>query len=94
MSIRSKSRLTDDIEHCFICGKENPCIHHIFQGKNRKNADEDGYLLPLCMDHHTGPKGVHNNKEMDLTFKRVAQSHWELTKDREAFIRRYGRSYL
>lgn len=88
------SIFTRDYDHCALCGRSPAQRHHVLYGKNRKNADEDGFWLPLCMDHHTGPKGVHNNKEMDLTFKRVAQSHWELTKDREAFIRRYGRSYL
>lgn len=88
------SVLTDDMEHCLICGSERVQIHHVFRGKNRKNADEDGYVVPLCMDHHTGQNGVHRNLEFDQILKEHAQRHFEETHDRQAFIRRYGRSYL
>ena len=89
------SVLVEDQEHCIICGRDVINRHHVFHGTaNRKLADEDGYWVPLCQPHHTGRNGVHFNHDLDLRLKREAQEHFEQTHTREAFIRRYGKSYL
>lgn len=88
------SVLIDDQYHCLICGSEYVHRHHVFAGKNRKNSDADGFWVPLCMDHHTGRRGVHSRPEFDQILKEHAQRVFEQTNTREAFIRRYGRSYL
>lgn len=89
------SVLTDDQDHCLICGYEQIQRHHVFHGtSNRKLADEDGYWVPLCMDHHTGRRGVHSRPEFNQILKEHAQRVFEQTHTREAFIRRYGKSYL
>ena len=89
------SVLVEDQDHCIICGKDVIHRHHVFFGSsNRKNADEDGYWVPLCQPHHTGKHGVHFYSPLDLKLKRYAQEHFEQTQTREAFIRRYGKSYL
>lgn len=31
-----KSIMTDDLEHCFICGRPYPNIHHMMNGANKK----------------------------------------------------------
>lgn len=93
--IMKKSVLFDDMNHCILCGSESVQIHHIFFGTaNRKLSDDDGYIAPLCQKHHTGKDGVHFNRPFDLTLKEMAQRHFEETHDRQAFIRRYGKSYL
>lgn len=92
---RIKSVLTDDTEHCIICGRDMIQIHHVLYGAgNRKLSDQDGYIIPLCHAHHTGRNGIHFNKELDTYWKRKAQEHYERTHSRKSFIERYGRSYL
>lgn len=90
------SVLTQDMEHCIICGRNPVHRHHIFYGSaNRKLSDEDGYWVPLCMGHHeTYPEAVHRNHFFDLILKETAQRHYEQTHTREQFIARYGKSYL
>jgi hypothetical protein len=52
-------------------------------------------VLPLCQEHHTGSRGVHFNKEMDLHFKQEAQKHFEANHgSRKDFIKVFGKSYL
>ena len=89
-----KSVLTDDLDHCIVCGREAVNMHHIFFGINRKNADADGYMIPLCYWHHMGPTGIHFNKELELQWKREGQKHFEASHTRKEFIKRYGRNYL
>lgn len=50
----------------------------------------------LCLEHHTGSnEAVHNNKELDLFFKRKGQKLYEeMYGTREEFIQEFGRNYL
>lgn len=73
-------------------------IHHIFYGRNRKNSDKDGCIVPLCMYHHRGLVGVHGKKgeELDHRLKKLCQEKWlEYNKATvEDFIERYRKNYL
>lgn len=91
---------------CFICG----CYtyterHHIFGGANRKFSEQDGLVVDLCHKcHNEPPNGVHFNKEQMQWLHIWGQDRWErqkMIKDhvtreeaRQAFRKRYGRSYL
>lgn len=90
------SVLTDDVEHCIVCGQDRTAMHHVFEGNsNRKLSEEDKYKIPLCYRHHNGSNNaIHFNKKLDMEWKRIAQQHYEETHSREDFIKRYGRSYL
>ena len=89
------SVLVSDQKHCMVCGSNAVQRHHVFRGKNRQNADQDGFWVPLCMDHHLVlPNSVHNDIQFDYTLKCLAQRYYEQTHDREEFIERYGQSYL
>ena len=89
------SVFTKDLEHCIETGLTPAHVHHIFYGKNRKNAEEDGYVIPLYGRlHNMSNEGIHFNHEYDMLWKRKAQRHYEQTHTREEFIERYGRSYL
>ena len=91
-----KSVLTYDLESCCVCGNRNVQLHHVLYGVgNRQIADKYGYIVPLCLEHHTGSGGVHFNKEMDLHFKRMAQGHFEEHHGtRKDFIGIFGKSYM
>lgn len=79
--------------------------HHIFGGPNRQKSDADGLWVPLTYAHHQGNMSVHHNKEMMELMHIIGQLAYELelvstgqskTKEeaKEAFRRRYGKSYL
>ena len=90
------SAIVKDMEHCYVCGSPYVQIHHILYGvANRKISDKYGYIVPLCIDHHTGNNGVHFKKPLDLHLKKKAQKHFEANYGtREAFIKVFGKSYL
>lgn len=67
------SILTDDLNHCFICGAMKHSIHEIYFGKNRVNSMKWGCCVPLCLNHHTGHDGVHNIPTLDKQLKRLCQ---------------------
>lgn len=73
-------------------------IHHIFYGKNRKNSDKDGCIVPLCMYHHRGLTGVHGKKgeELDNKLKKQCQEKWLEYNNAtiEDFLKRYRKNYL
>ena len=90
-----KSVFTEDLEHCYICGKPREHLHEIIYGKNRKNSIKYNFVIPLCVNHHTGKDGIHFNKVLDLYYKRLCQIYFENNiGNRIEFIKIFGRSYL
>ena len=86
-------------KRCFNCGNPyNLHLHHIFFGKNRKNADKDGLTCYLCLWCHEGTNGVHgkNGHELDLKLKRLAEQKWckYYNKTPQDFRKRYYCNYL
>lgn len=84
-------------KECYVCGTTaNLHSHHIYRGAYRKNAEKRGMKVWLCLEHHTGSnEAVHNNKELDLFFKRKGQKLYEeMYGTREEFIQEFGRNYL
>ena len=88
--------IIQDEKKCFISGQTFWLEeHHIFFGRaNRKLSEQYGLKVWLTRDHHRGIKGVHNNRELDLTLKRLAQTVFEETHTREEFRNIFGKSYL
>lgn len=94
---KPKSVMCKDMDHCYVCKKPHPHVHHIFFGTaNRKMSERYGYVVPLCGYHHNmSNEGVHFNKKRDRIFKEMAQLHFEWAYGtREEFIKIFGRSYL
>lgn len=90
-----KSVFTEDLEHCYICGKPREHLHEIIYGKNRINSIKYNFVIPLCANHHTGKDGIHFNKDLDLYYKRICQIYFENNiGNRIEFIKIFGRSYL
>ena len=106
-----RSALTDDIEHCYICGAAPVQFHHIFGGGNRDISTADDMFVALCWECHS-KLHVERSQQMSYRLKREAQDKWELQyidehsdgtiqsyvdashKARDAFRKRYGKSYL
>ena len=89
------SIITDDLEHCYICGSPDVEIHHIFGGANRKNSERYGLIVPLCHRHHNEPpNGVHHNAYQMRKMHELGQRRFETVASREEFMRIFGRNYL
>lgn len=91
-----KSIITEDMQHCFICGRPKEHIHHVFFGtSNRKLSDKHGLIVPLCYEHHEGNYGVHRNKAVDSKLKQLGQRKFEEAGyTRQEFMQIFGKSYL
>ena len=83
-------------KECFICQRVSGLHkHHVFFGtSNRKNSETHGLWIWLCVDHHTGTHGVHNDRPLDLNLKINAQAVFEQNHSREEFREIFGKSYL
>lgn len=66
---------------CYISGQTYWLEeHHIFFGRAKRNLSEKyGLKVWLTRELHRGTNGVHNNRELDLKFKRMAQQKFEET---------------
>ena len=84
-------------KECFVCKTNiNLQDHHIFFGtSNRKQSEKYGMKVWLCQQHHTGTRGVHFNRDLDIRLKKYAQSYFEeYIGSRTEFIKVFGQSYL
>lgn len=70
--------ITEYMDYCIICGRPNVEKHHCLKGnKQRRLADEDELILPLCKEHHTGIMSVHNLKELNILCEIIGQLAFE-----------------
>ena len=86
-------------KRCCICGTTNNLHeHHVIHGNaNRKLSEKYGLKVWLCLEHHTGNNGVHNNAYLDDELKKQAEIKWLLYDyDRSIndFIKIFGKNYL
>ena len=92
-----KSIITKDMESCYFCGRPREAIHHVYPGTaRRKISDREGFVVPLCAEHHNmSDYSVHFNSQLGTLLKRVCQAKYEtLGHSREEFIELIGRNYL
>lgn len=91
------SVLTDDLEHCYLCGSNVVAIHHVFFGPNRSKSEKYGFILPLHPRWHTESNdAVHRgNRKLDIQLKQLAQTYYEEhIGTRAEFIIEFGKSWL
>lgn len=85
-------------KECYVCATTfNLHSHHILFGvANRKKSEQYGLKVWLCAYHHNmSNESVHQDRELDLHLKRLAQEHYEARYGaREKFISEFGRNYL
>lgn len=81
---------------CYICGRVSGLHNHhiIFGNPGRKNSEKYGLKVWLCMDHHTGNIGVHQDINLDRYLKRIAQTEFERKYSHEKWMEVFGRNYL
>ena len=93
MAKKFKSIITQDLEHCYLCGAPEPQIHHIFNGANMKKSEKYGLIMPLCMNHHTGDDGVHTVPGKMQETKEFGQRMFELYYPELNFREIFGKNY-
>lgn len=86
-------------KRCCVCGTTNNLHeHHVIHGNaNRKLSEKYGLKVWVCLEHHTGDNGVHNNAYLDDELKKQAEIKWLLYDyDRSIndFIKIFGKNYL
>lgn len=94
------SIITNDLEHCIICGRQGINKHEIFYGiANRKLSIKYGLVIPLCQEiHHNqyDSKGIHFDKKLCNEWHKIGQEkameHYNWTI--EDFIKIFGKSYI
>jgi hypothetical protein len=94
-----KSIVTNYTNICFFCGRPSECEHHLIFGNGQRSLSEaDGIKVPVCNSCHNMGKvseRIHDNPMAEKLSKMLGQAIWEKHNgDREAFRKRYGKSYL
>ena len=85
------SIITNDLEHCIICGCHKDNLHEVIFGKNRTNSLKYGLVIPLCLFHHNM---IHNNIELDLIYKKIAQDRFIRHYPELDFLSIFHKNYL
>lgn len=93
-----KSIMQEDKTVDYFTGQPAPVLeeHHIFFGNpGRKNSEKYGLKVYLTPERHRGKNGPHQNRDIDLMLKRLAQRAFERVHgNRELFMKIFGRNYL
>ena len=64
------SIITDDMEHCILCGNKKDHIHELFFGRNRTNSMKYGTVVPLCSSCHAR---MHNDIKLQEIYHKIGQ---------------------
>lgn len=90
-----KSILVADMEHCMVCGRPNPEVHHVLFASNRKWSEKYHLVVGLCAEHHRGSDlSPHFNREFDLKLKQYAQEKFQEEYPELSFREIFGKNYL
>lgn len=86
------SVFTNDLEHCYLCGKKKNDLHEIFGGRNRINSIKYNLVLPLCRECHSLNQ---NNPFFNSYWHKQGQLYWEKNiGTKEEFIKVFRKNYL
>lgn len=89
------SIITQDLEHCIICGRKKEALHEVFYGAYRHVSIKYGMIIPLCLKHHTQSKfSVHNDRELDLYYKRLSESIFISKYSYELYMKEFKINYI
>ena len=86
-----KSILTNDLNHCIICGAKKDNLHEVFFGVNRVNSMKYDCVIPLCFVHH---QEMHRNKEWQDYWHKQGQKAFNKAYPHLDFLIIFKRNYL
>lgn len=76
------SILTDDLDHCIVCGSPKEDINEIFLGRNRLNSIKYGLCIPVCRRCH---QMYHNDRNMQLFYMKIGLTEFLKEHTKEEF---------
>ena len=85
------SSITEYTEFCLLCGVPTVEPHHCLNGSDKRHADEDQLIIPVCRVCHNF---IHQNPKALVMTKIIGQLAYEREHTREEFRARYRHSYL
>ena len=85
------SVFTEDLDHCYFCGKPRTDLHEILYGANRFNSMKYGYIFPLCREHHNM---FHNNHVLTKQWSAKCQKHFEQKYSLKDWMNTFHKNYL
>ena len=104
-----ESALTEDMGTCYLCGRVAQQMHHIFNGPERAKSTADNMIIPVCAGCHErihNDAALRRElkaigqikwewKYINSTFGDSDDAFFRKSNmAREAFRKRYGKSYL
>lgn len=85
------SILTDDLKHCYLCGKKKMDTHELIGGCNRQMSMKWGLTIPICRECHDRFKtDIAFRKELEI----LAQKEFEKKYNHELFMSEFKKNYL
>ena len=85
------SILTNDMNHCYICGAKKDHIHEICFGKNRLNSIKYGLVIPVCFNCHVK---IHEDINLQDRHHRIAQKKFNEVYPDLDFVEIFKKNYL
>ena len=87
-----KSIFTDDLEHCYICGKSKDHLHELFFGRNRLVSIKFNFVIPVCsICHHR----CHFDTDIISFYRKECQSYYEKNiSSRDDFLAEFRKNYI
>ena len=63
---KAEKRYLDRVANlsCAVCGAEGVHIHHAREGQGMAQRAQNWLEIPLCPACHTGPRGIHGDKQL------------------------------
>lgn len=88
-----KSIMTEDWEHCFVCGRQRQQIHHVIGGAYRKKSEKYGLLIPICEKCH---REVHDSphQELNKELKKIAQADFMMAHTYAEWMKQFDKNYM
>ena len=85
------SILTDDMEHCYICGSKKEHMHEVCFGKNRLNSIKYGLVIPVCFNCHIK---IHSDINLQEEHHKIAQKKFNEVYPDLDFVEIFKKNYL
>ena len=85
--------MTNDWEHCFVCGKPRQQIHHVIGAAYRKKSEKYGLIIPICEQCH---REVHDSPDQKLNkeLKKIAQADFMMNHTYADWMKYFDKNYM
>lgn len=86
------SIITEDLDHCYLCGGQRHQFHHCMNTKvGKKKSEKYGLMMPVCYKCHSK---IHDKDDNSIQIKKLAQRKFETIYQRDLWVKEFGKNYL